>query len=231
MTLGERLVKLRKEKGLSQEEVAEKLNVSRQSVSKWELDQSLPDFDKIIPLCELYDIETDELLKGSSSKKTEEEIYNEKSLLKGDYVRKERAKAVCISLILFVLAIVWVIVFDSFKFASDELTASGFLIIGMLGVVNLVYRFASLPNIEKDEKKIIEKAEKEKKDPKYKHIKSITCLIFLIIYLFYSFSTGNWHISWILWIVYALVMQIIQLIMNVDDDEDDDCHKGCDKCE
>ena len=226
MTLGERLVKLRKEKGLSQEDVAEKLNVSRQSVSKWELDQSLPDFDKIVPLCELYEIETDELLKGSSNKKTDEEIKTEQSLLKGDYVRKERAKAVCISLILFVLAIIWVIVFDSFKFASDELTVSGFLIIGMLGVVNLIYRFASLPNIEKDEKKIIEKRKETKHNPKYKHIKSITSLIFLIVYLLYSFATGNWHISWIIWIIYALVMQVIQLIMNVDDDDE-----GCDKCE
>lgn len=228
MTLGERLVKLRKEKGLSQEEVAEKLNVSRQSVSKWELDQSLPDFDKIIPLCELYEIETDELLKGSSDKKTEEEIYNERSLLKGNYVRKERAKAVCISLIIFVLAIVWVIVADSLSFVSDEITASGFLIIGMLGVVNLVYRFASLPNIEKDEKKVIEKRRSEKKDPKYKHIKSITSLLFLMIYLMYSFATGRWYISWIIWIIYALVMQVIQLIMNVDDDDDDE---GCGKCE
>jgi len=228
MTLGERLVKLRKEKGLSQEEVAEKLNVSRQSVSKWELDQSLPDFDKIIPLCELYEIETDELLKGSSDKKTEEEIYNERSLLKGNYVRKERAKAVCISLIIFVLAVVWVIVADSLSFVSDEITASGFLIIGMLGVVNLVYRFASLPNIEKDEKKVIEKRRSEKKNPKYKHIKSITSLLFLMIYLMYSFATGRWYISWIIWIIYALVMQVIQLIMNVDDDDDDE---GCGKCE
>ena len=54
--LGERLFKLRRDKKLSQEEVAEKLNVTRQTISKWETNQSLPDFDKVVPLCELYDI-------------------------------------------------------------------------------------------------------------------------------------------------------------------------------
>ena len=48
--LGERLYKLRKDKQLSQEEVAEKLNVTRQTISKWETDQSMPDFDKVVPL-------------------------------------------------------------------------------------------------------------------------------------------------------------------------------------
>ena len=47
MNIGEKLYELRKEKNLSQEEVAEKLNVSRQTVSKWETNQTTPDFDKI----------------------------------------------------------------------------------------------------------------------------------------------------------------------------------------
>ena len=64
MNLGEKLFELRKEKNLSQEVVAEKLNVTRQTVSKWETNQSTPDFDKILPICELYGISTEELLKG-----------------------------------------------------------------------------------------------------------------------------------------------------------------------
>ena len=68
--LGERLFKLRRDKRLSQEEVAEKLNVTRQTISKWETDQSMPDFDKVVPLCELYGITPDELfieLKGKEN--------------------------------------------------------------------------------------------------------------------------------------------------------------------
>ena len=48
--------------GMSQEQLAEKISVSRQSVSKWEMDQAAPQIDKIVQLCELFDISTDELL-------------------------------------------------------------------------------------------------------------------------------------------------------------------------
>ena len=64
LNIGEKLFELRKEKNLSQEEVADKLNVSRQTISKWETNQSTPDFDKIIPICELFEISTEELLTG-----------------------------------------------------------------------------------------------------------------------------------------------------------------------
>ena len=62
MTLGEKIVNLRSNVGLSQEELAEKVNVSRQSVSKWEMNQALPQIDKVLMLCELFGISTDELL-------------------------------------------------------------------------------------------------------------------------------------------------------------------------
>ena len=56
MTIGERLLNLRKEKNISQEELADILGVSRQTISKWELDQTTPDFDKLVPLCEYFGI-------------------------------------------------------------------------------------------------------------------------------------------------------------------------------
>ena len=78
MNLGERLFELRKAKNLTQDDVAEKLNVTRQTVSKWETNQSTPDFDKILPLCELYEITTDELLKEEKQEKLEESNNNDK---------------------------------------------------------------------------------------------------------------------------------------------------------
>ncbi len=62
MTIGEKIYKLRTEANISQEQLAEKISVSRQSVSKWEMDQALPQIDKVLQLCELFDISTDELL-------------------------------------------------------------------------------------------------------------------------------------------------------------------------
>ena len=61
MSLGQRLYDLRKTTGLSQEKAAEQLGVTRQTVSKWETDQTTPDFDKIIPICNLYNVTTAEL--------------------------------------------------------------------------------------------------------------------------------------------------------------------------
>ncbi len=62
MTIGEKIAKLRISADISQEQLAEKISVSRQSVSKWEMDQALPQIDKVLQLCELFNISTDELL-------------------------------------------------------------------------------------------------------------------------------------------------------------------------
>ncbi len=62
MTIGEKITQLRSGANLSQEVLADKLNVSRQSVSKWEMDQSQPQIDKIIQICEMFKVSADELL-------------------------------------------------------------------------------------------------------------------------------------------------------------------------
>lgn len=63
MIFADKLIRLRKKSGMSQEELAEKMNVSRQSVSKWEGAQSVPDLEKILQLGELFGVTTDYLLK------------------------------------------------------------------------------------------------------------------------------------------------------------------------
>lgn len=66
--IANRLVNLRKEKGFSQEQLAEKIGVSRQAVSKWERSEASPDTDNLIMLARLYEVSLDELLR------TEDEI-------------------------------------------------------------------------------------------------------------------------------------------------------------
>ena len=63
MSLSEKIILLRKRNGWSQEELAERLHVSRQSVSKWESAQSVPELDKILQLSSLFGVTTDDLLK------------------------------------------------------------------------------------------------------------------------------------------------------------------------
>ena len=62
MTIGEKIVRLRTAAGISQEQLAENVEVSRQSVSKWEMDQALPQIDKVLQICKLFNVSSDELL-------------------------------------------------------------------------------------------------------------------------------------------------------------------------
>lgn len=65
MTFGERICRLRMARGLSQEELAAELQVSRQSVSKWETGSSVPELDKLLRLSEVFGVTLDELVKGA----------------------------------------------------------------------------------------------------------------------------------------------------------------------
>lgn len=67
MKLQENLIRLRKQKGLSQEELAYQLGISRQSVSKWESGTSVPELERLVEISELYGVSLDELVKGENS--------------------------------------------------------------------------------------------------------------------------------------------------------------------
>ena len=65
MKFSEKLTKLRKENNLSQEALADKLDVSRQSVSKWESGQTYPEMDKLLTLCKIFNVTLDDLTNDS----------------------------------------------------------------------------------------------------------------------------------------------------------------------
>ena len=92
MNIGEKIYQLRKKKNLSQEDLASVLNVSRQTISKWETGDSNPDLDKIVPLCNFFDISTDEFLKGKDIV-YERKLTNEK--------KKNKALTFSLCLIIF----------------------------------------------------------------------------------------------------------------------------------
>ncbi|MEG6513559.1 helix-turn-helix transcriptional regulator [Desulforamulus ruminis] len=72
MNISDRIQNLRKAKGISQEELAGKVGVSRQAVSKWESEQSIPDLDKVIIMSDYFGVTTDYILKGiEQSEQTE----------------------------------------------------------------------------------------------------------------------------------------------------------------
>ena len=71
MNVGEKINNIRKMAGMTQEELAEKMNVSRQTISKWEKGISSPDLESVIVLCDLFEISLDDLLKEGESVKEE----------------------------------------------------------------------------------------------------------------------------------------------------------------
>ena len=64
MNFNEKLMMLRKNKNLSQEQLGNELNVARQTVSKWELGETTPEMDKLIKMSEIFGVSLDELMKG-----------------------------------------------------------------------------------------------------------------------------------------------------------------------
>lgn len=64
MNMADRIQSLRKGRGMSQEELADRMGVSRQAVSKWESEQSTPDLERVVELSELFEVSTDYLLRG-----------------------------------------------------------------------------------------------------------------------------------------------------------------------
>ncbi len=78
MEFNNRLYKLRKQSGMSQEELANRLNVSRQTISKWEVGDSTPDLEKLVAISDLFHVSLDELVIGEDSRKADEEKNDDK---------------------------------------------------------------------------------------------------------------------------------------------------------
>lgn len=71
MEFNNKLYELRKQKGFSQEELANRLNVSRQTISKWEVGESTPDMEKLVAISDLFGVSLDELVLDKAPEKAE----------------------------------------------------------------------------------------------------------------------------------------------------------------
>ena len=215
MNLGERLFELRKAKNLTQDDVAEKLNVSRQTVSKWETDQSTPDFDKIVPLCELFEIGVDELLTG---KKPVEEKKQENVLTKQE-VKEKSAKVVSSSVFLYFLAIIVLIVSIPVLNMNPVLATALFLLLIGWSTTRIIRHYMSIPTFEQTEEEI---QMEERQKSLQKQINEIIMSIAGTIYFIVSFLTMAWHVTWIIFIIASLICQVVKLVFLLKGDEKDE---------
>lgn len=202
MNIGDKLLELRKRKGLSQEEVSNILNVSRQTVSKWETNQSTPDFDKIIPICKLYEISANELFNTNLDNIHSNDSLNNK--------KNNSARNISISVMLYIVSITFLIGFSCF--GKPILGVCIFFIIVAFATGIIVYN--SIIN-EKPKRKLTKNEKMEK------NINEIISTIIVVIYFVVSFLSGAWYITWILFIVIGLLEEIVKLIFYIKEDTED----------
>lgn len=214
MNIGEKLFELRRQKNLSQEEVADKLNVSRQTVSKWETNQSVPDFDKIMPLCELYGIGVEELLTG---KKPEQkaEMAQEEDIPTKNEVRRKSAEVVSTSVFLYIFSIVIVIIGIPVLNWNPILVSSVFLLIIGFATARIIKHYMSIPKFE-------ETKEERKQNQMMKEINGIIGMLCTVLYFVISFSTMAWHVTWVIFIIDGLLCQVVKLFFMLKEEKIDE---------
>lgn len=229
MDLGEKLFELRKAKNLTQDDVAEKINVTRQTVSKWETNQSTPDFDKILPLCELYEISADELLKGEKSESEENSFEEAKKHLfergkedKIDYenmtpgqIKQKNAEVVSSSILIFFFAICFMPISVAYLGWNPVFCSGVFLMLIGWGVAKIVKHFMSVPKVEKTEEEI-------KQDKVVKQITDIIMGITVALYFIVSFTTMAWYITWLMFIIGDLICKIVKLIFTIKEEDNNE---------
>lgn len=220
MSLGEKLLKLRKKKGLSQEEVADKLHVTRQTISKWETDQSMPDFDKVVPICQLYEISTEELFcdeveSSHCDESRPQEAANVSSSTSAllEYNHK-KALFTTVAVVLYILSVV-VIIFFSVVLRSPIIGVCVFFLVIAVATGMLIYIEMMKPLVNEQKNELKKEKILTREDRLYKQITSVLALLVLAIYLIVSVLTMRWDITWILWIVYALLTEIIKLCFSL----------------
>lgn len=122
MNLGEKIVSLRKKNNLSQEELAEKVGVTRQTISKWELEETTPDINQAKKLSKLFNISLDELTNNDISNILVEKVSNTEKLA-GIIIKI--LKFLGIFLLVFIGIIVFLIVFFSVRPYHKDNTVTG----------------------------------------------------------------------------------------------------------
>jgi len=123
MNLGEKILHLRKLGGMSQEELASQITVSRQAISKWELGESIPDTDNVVQLCRLFNVSADYLLNDDVESEMDIPIVRENS---------EKLKKKYHLIMVYVLMAVFLIAVVVFGFLTQSIM---YAIVGAIFIV------------------------------------------------------------------------------------------------
>lgn len=118
--IGSFLKELRNGKGLTQEQLAEKMNVSRRSVSRWETGSNLPDLDLLIEMADFYQVDLRELLNGERKSEQMDQEMKETVLQVAEYSNEEKKRITRTVLVYLLVGIVALIISTVLKFVKPE---------------------------------------------------------------------------------------------------------------
>ena len=248
--IADRLIKLRKQHGLSQEELADKLGLSRQAVSKWERAEASPDTDNLICLAKLYGVSLDELLSTEEDVETivEEQVKKEDKNIKvekssdsihitdddGSSVHIEKGCVTCIDKNGHKKEIkrprdkgsMIIDLVEGFLFL---LTIVLYVLLGaLLGMWINGWIFVFIPGILCSIARCI-----YKKNPNKFNMAFLSCFVFFFVCLFIPGMSANlWHPMWVVFLaipVYHSFFGSINKILGKKEDEIEDDEKAEDK--
>lgn len=124
MKFNEKLIELRKKEGLSQEELGYKLNVTRQTISKWELGQTTPEMDKLVEISKIFNISVDDLINETETQTKQNPIIEEQPIEKKSS-REKIIKIILVGFLIIVLVLIGiklsVIINDKWKEAQEKI--------------------------------------------------------------------------------------------------------------
>jgi len=204
MTIGTKIQTLRKQHGLSQEQLAETLGVSRQAVSKWEAEQSVPDIDKIILICDYFGVTTDYILRNedlscSQIAQSTNAIENEEKKENTEN-KKKSTILLAVAVMLYILCIVPIILIQN--------TFGVVLMFVIIAVATgiIIYRSIFSSNNKSDDEEKDEKPE----NPILKAVKSCVWAVAVIIYFVISFLSSAWYITWLVFPITGAITDVIE---------------------
>ncbi|HHY82975.1 MAG TPA: helix-turn-helix transcriptional regulator [Clostridiales bacterium] len=114
--IGSFLKELRKEKRLTQEQLAEKLNVSGRTVSRWETGSNMPDISLLVELAEFYEVSIPEIIDGERKSEKMDKETKEAVLKVAEYSNEEKRKMGRVTLVYFIVGIISIIVNVAMRF-------------------------------------------------------------------------------------------------------------------
>ena len=139
--IGEFLKTLRKDKNLTQEELADKMNVSRRTVSRWETGSNLPDLSILVELADLYDVDMREIFNGERKNETVDKDLKETMLMAADYTDDNMKKVMKRMQLMFIGATVCGALYILLLFIGTDIETGisgmlyGMLHGGLLGIM------------------------------------------------------------------------------------------------